>query len=390
MSPARVALVTPTFWPVGSPRQEVLHEFLAVLQEWSTEVVVITERHDPSWSPQFRYREALVRRVDRPLRRPWTRSRFARSIEQSLREIASEWDAILIWTWGSDFPGMVTSLRGLTRQLVACIDRPWGPQLSSAERRQIRLALATCDRRIGNCDLLLDWLGQLDSGLCDGQVVPDSVALSSHDASLRQEGAREQIAALHPLLNFERNQPVAIAVAPMDGDAGAFDLLESWRLVRKKIPRAQLVLGGQGPQSVALWNRIRDLQLQGNVWLAGWFDDWTGMLAAADLYVHADRAPRACPILLRAMGLNRPVLITESEPVVRQFPAGLAESILPVGDRIRMADSILDLLQSADRRRRMAALGRDFVQTHRTRQPLRQWFRELLSTSPLESIPAPL
>jgi polysaccharide biosynthesis protein PslH len=142
---------------------------------------------------------------------------------------------------------------------------------------------------------------------------------------------------------------------------GALILLEKiLPIVRQSIPNLQTLIVGRdpSPELISMGARYKDVTVTGAV------PDVRPYLERADVYVAPLRfASGVQNKVLEALAMEIPVVTT---PVVA---AGLsfdgAEPPLVIGDNaLELANGIIRLLRSADERARLAAAGRQFVETY--------------------------
>lgn len=367
MSSLRVALLTPTFWPVSNRLLAAVRGLGEGLQQAGAEVTIFTEKLEPDWSSRLRFRDWNVVRVERPAARPWSRGRFGKALLKAVSdeltrppEGGQTWDAVLVCDWPEALFALEGQTGKLTDQLLFWFDRP--PPLEARPAA----ALRAWQSGLRGCNLLLSphpraasWLAAL--GETSPEVIwhPDSLAVvePAIPSGATKEASRKTLSEIHPLLNFERNQLLALSAAELSGDAGVFDLLTAWRHVRRDEPRAQLLLVGDGPQARAVWSRIHDWHLQGNVVMPGCFDDHQDLIRAADFYIHPLRGDASCPFLSQALRLGTPCVISHASPWAGELVAGKEAWIFQPGSTPSLLEAVREAVADPARRRSVAQAG---------------------------------
>ncbi|HEY6922104.1 MAG TPA: glycosyltransferase [Steroidobacteraceae bacterium] len=90
-------------------------------------------------------------------------------------------------------------------------------------------------------------------------------------------------------------------------------LIDVFTKVRQSIPRAMLVIAGEGPARESLRHRVASLKLEADVLFAGYLDRNTALLdcyAAANVFAFASRTETQGLVLLEAMAQGAPVVST--------------------------------------------------------------------------------
>lgn len=392
MSPMQVALLTPVFWPVANQTLASVRELADAWRVCGAEVTVFTERLEPDWACRIQYRESRVVRVERPVARPWSRGRFGKVLVKTLSDFpatvpreGSRWDAVVICGWVEALIALDGVSDRLTERLYYWSDRPILQAGQRAQQsRAVQASLQQCSGILSPNPKMQLWLEPIAEGLPEVYCLPE-IGAGEEKFSLGAENrelARKSLAEVHPLLNFERNQLVGLCAAEMSGDAGLFDLLTAWKHLRRDNPRAQLILVGDGIQARALWGRIHDWHLQGNVVMPGCFDDLTEVLQAADFYIHPLRSELTCPILSRALAVGQACLVSNSHPLanvlvdqqdVLQFAPGNVNELSGVLKQISGESSLRQKLGTSGARAFGSAASRESQQ---------QLLRNLLATTP--------
>lgn len=124
-----------------------------------------------------------------------------------------------------------------------------------------------------------------------------------------------------PAIETLRRQPVSKAVRPVQfitcgrlHTVKGFDvLLRALRQLHDDGHRAQLIVGGSGPEQHALLKLRDELQLQEDVEFAGWIDDTQRFLDRGDIYVLSSHTESFGISLLEAMARGLPIVSTRCQ-----------------------------------------------------------------------------
>jgi glycosyltransferase involved in cell wall biosynthesis len=127
--------------------------------------------------------------------------------------------------------------------------------------------------------------------------------------------------------------PVAVCVGRLSRQKGQDLLVEAWPEVLRRVPEAQLVLVGGGPDEEALRSRAR---------VVGEQEDVHSWLAAADVVVQPSRWEGLAYVVLEAMASGRNVVATDVAGMREAL--GDTGTIVPPEDPVRLAEAVAERL----------------------------------------------
>ena len=185
-------------------------------------------------------------------------------------------------------------------------------------------------------------------------VIPNGIDLTGY----RPAGAGDRVHA-RKLLGLE-DVPTVVCVGALTVQKGQQDLLADWPEVRVRVPDAQLVLVGQGPDRAALERIAAELD---GVRFAGGRTDIPLWLAAADVVVVPSRWEGMALVPLEAMASARSVVATDVNGIVDSVPEG-AGAIVPLNDVEALVDALVERLTDEELAEAEGWLGRAHVETH--------------------------
>lgn len=182
-----------------------------------------------------------------------------------------------------------------------------------------------------------------------------------------------------------------INVGRFDEQKGQLVLLDAFRKVVETLPGARLLLVGSATEtreSAAYARRMEKFieanQLQDRVLMPGWRADVTGLLYAADLYIHSalwEGGPLPLA-MLEAMAARLPVIGTDCAGIPEGFVHGEHGIIVNAGDAGALADAIETLAAAgAAKRAELARNARCLVEQHYDLQAANKRFVELICTA---------
>ncbi|MFH9405307.1 glycosyltransferase family 4 protein [Streptomyces sp. NPDC017638] len=169
---------------------------------------------------------------------------------------------------------------------------------------------------------------------------PDEAA-DHDDPDRRRPKVRAELGAI--------DRPLLIAVGSLDRHRGFGVLLDAARLWRESDPVPLVVIAGEGPLRPVLQRRIEDEELP--VRLVGRRDDVPDLLAAADLALLTSRWESRSVLAQEALHARVPLVATRVGGVPDLV--GDAAELVPYGDPVALAGTVLRLLADPGRRARL-------------------------------------
>ncbi|MFM9552179.1 MULTISPECIES: glycosyltransferase [Streptomyces] len=202
-------------------------------------------------------------------------------------------------------------------------------------------------------------------------VIPNGV-----DAGRFHPAAVDTVRAQLPLLSeVDPAAPLVVCVGRLCRQKGQDVLLAAWDEVLRRVPRARLVLVGDGPEG----ERLRALAPEG-VLFAGAVTNAVPWYQAADLVVLPSRWEGMALAPLEAMACGRPVVLTEVDGARESLPSG--QEPVPVEDPAALAGAVARLLLDPLLRESLGHQGRRHVLTthdvRHTNEAVAGVYRELL------------
>ena len=249
-------------------------------------------------------------------------------------------------------PFFYTALaRPFVRQRVHVLFTEHGrhyPDIVSWRRRLTnRLVLSRfADEVHGVCQFSADSLARVDGFTGPISVIRNGIDLSRYPATSRME-ARQR-------LGLPADRTFVTCVARFHPVKDHAMLLRAFARAASDLPKAELLLAGDGPQRGALTGQAADLGIAERVRFLGVRDDVPDVLRASDIFALTSVSEAASLTLLEAMACRLPVVVTAvggNPEIVEHERNGF---LVPRGDDRAAAEAIRYLLQH---RERAAAMG---------------------------------
>ena len=148
--------------------------------------------------------------------------------------------------------------------------------------------------------------------------------------------------------------PIVGTVARLDAIKDQLTMLHAFALMRERVPRAQLLLVGDGPMRVELEAAIARLGLTGAVTITGQRRDIPDLLRLFDVFLLSSQREGTSISLLEAMASGVAPVVTKvggNPAVVRDGIDGL---LVPAADPAALAEAAASLLLDPAKRQRLA------------------------------------
>jgi glycosyltransferase involved in cell wall biosynthesis len=189
-------------------------------------------------------------------------------------------------------------------------------------------------------------------------TIPYGLSLPEPD-----QGRAKRASELRHSLQFE-DRCVIVACSRLSREKGQDVLIRAFAKVAQLHPAAALVVVGSGPESPVLQRLVEDLNLDDKVTFVGWRDDAYDWMALADILVHPAYSESFCQVLLEAMALGKPVIMTP----VGAAPEAIGDNergvLVPAGDVDALSTAVGHLVTDEQARLRLGALARSFAVTY--------------------------
>jgi 1,2-diacylglycerol 3-alpha-glucosyltransferase len=142
-------------------------------------------------------------------------------------------------------------------------------------------------------------------------------------------------------------------------------LVHVFTKVREAIPRAMLVIAGEGPARESLRHLVASLKLESDVFFAGYLDRNTALLdcyAAANVFAFASRTETQGLVLLEAMAQGAPVVST-AELGTRSILKPGCGALVVGENRDEFAAAVIRVLQDDNLQKDLGERGRNYART---------------------------
>jgi len=141
--------------------------------------------------------------------------------------------------------------------------------------------------------------------------------------------------------------------------------IDAIKEVNKKYPKASLIIVGNGPEEDKLRSQVMSHKLQDNIKFESWTDNIISYYKTADLFLLTSNYEGYGMSVIEAMAAGCPVVMTDvgcAGEVVKDRHNGI---VIPVGDKEKLIDSIIKLIEDGERRKRLGKYASESVYNYK-------------------------
>ena len=166
-------------------------------------------------------------------------------------------------------------------------------------------------------------------------------------------------------LELNENDIFLLSIGRLTYQKGHEFLVQAMSKVFSRFPNARAGICGDGPLRPQLEQQIREAGLSSHVTLLGAWEDISPLLASADIFVLPSRWEGLSRALMEAMAAGLPAIATQVDGIKDLITDGVNGLLVPSEDAKGLENSILQLIQDAEMRKRIGAAGQAHVlKTH--------------------------
>ena len=166
---------------------------------------------------------------------------------------------------------------------------------------------------------------------------------------------------LHGEYPIPIDSPIVGVVARLEPEKGHQTLLDAWPAVIAAVPKAHLLIVGEGSQREPLEAQARALGIESSVTFTGRRDDVPAVTAALDVAVLPSYREAQGLSILEAMALSRPVVASAVGGIPEMIENGQTGLLVPPRDPAALAAGIVRLLTDHPYADTLARAARDQV-----------------------------
>jgi glycosyltransferase involved in cell wall biosynthesis len=252
-------------------------------------------------------------------------------------------------------PLILTVQNNLSLNIERRYERKWKRWCKTAEIRLLynrANAVVTVSRGLKKD--MQEWFGIASSRLTVIHNLVDVEAVQ----------AKAQRPVLDTWITDERkkNWPMLVAVGRLVEQKRFDQLLEAFAQLRASQP-VRLVILGKGPLMADLEQQARELEIDDDVYFAGFVNNPWSVMKRADLFVSSSHWEGFSLAHLEAMACGTPLVLTDCDYGPRELIThGQNGVLVPVGDPIALCNAIARLLGNPAQRKALSSAALTYVQ----------------------------
>ncbi len=155
-----------------------------------------------------------------------------------------------------------------------------------------------------------------------------------------------------------------VTACRLNREKGIEHLLAAMPEIRAKNAAARLLILGGGPYEQELRSRASAMGIDDCVRFAGWRDDALEWIAAADVVVQPSECESYCQVLVEALMLGTPVVMTSVGVAPEVMADHRGGRLVPARDSAAIAEAVGELMANPALGPALAKSGRDYVVQH--------------------------
>jgi glycosyltransferase involved in cell wall biosynthesis len=196
-------------------------------------------------------------------------------------------------------------------------------------------------------------------GFPPGQLVsiPTGIDFAAFSPRKSRDAVREE-------LRLREGDFVVLMVGIIRGVKRHEIALKATKQLLAAVPRAQLVLAGEGPMQPDMERLARELGIADRVHFLGHRDDVPDLMAAADVLLLTSRSEGVPQAVTQALGLGLPVVATKVGGVPELIEHERTGLLIPPENPEAAAEALTRIAQDRDWAAKLGTAGREHVLAH--------------------------
>jgi glycosyltransferase involved in cell wall biosynthesis len=186
-------------------------------------------------------------------------------------------------------------------------------------------------------------------------------SLIYNGVDLERYDHQEPCCTLREEYGMDPDSPIVGVVGRLELEKGHPTLLQAWPQVLDAVPKAYLMIVGEGSRLDALHDIARDQGVESHVVFTGRRDDIPAVTAAFDVAVLPSYREAQGLTILEAMALSRPVVASNVGGIPEMITDGVTGLLVPPHDPAELAGAIVRLLRDHQLADLIGRAGHDLV-----------------------------
>jgi glycosyltransferase involved in cell wall biosynthesis len=268
---------------------------------------------------------------------------------------AKRFDVVQTWIFAANTYGRVASrLAGIP--VVVVTEMAVDLWKGRAERWVDRQLGPWCDQLVGNSHAVVQFYHDLG--------IPEHRLVMIYSGACDEEPPGVDHRAVRTGFGFEPEAPLVLFAGRLAQQKRVDDLLKALDLLQHIQPDIRTLIAGDGPLRDQLEEMAHAYHLDSRIRFLGHREDVPTLLAAADVIVLPSLYEGLPNVVLEAMRFRKPVVATAAPGTTEAVIDGQTGLLVPVGDTMRLARAIRDVVRDPALARRLGETGRAYVESH--------------------------
>jgi len=140
------------------------------------------------------------------------------------------------------------------------------------------------------------------------------------------------------------------------------ELVEIMRIVVDHMPKARLIIAGDGPTRIEVERKIEELDLCNNIHLLGIKSNMQEIMCSADVFLLNSTLEGMPLVLLEAMSCRLPIVTTPAGGIPELIRPNIDGIVTKGFEQEEFAQAVIDILEDDSLRKKMANAGRKRVE----------------------------
>ncbi len=357
-------MISPQFRPIVGGYERAAERLSVALTKLGVKVVVITEKRDDHWPAVEQIEGYEIRRLPCLYRRHLHAITSLLSFAGFLLRYGHSFDVWHVHQYGPHAALAIVFGKLLRRPVVLKLTSSASMGISQALGSGIfgRL-LAVLHRQVDMC-LAVSEETRVEAsqfGIAEQRIylAPNGVdGYQFHPVSTQERRTAQRILGLEC-------QRLVLFVGRLSPEKNPLGLLDAWAAIDHSMHSdAMLALVGDGPEEKQIRSKIKALDLEGTVYLAGQRTDVAIWYRAADIYVIASHNEGLSNSMVEALASGLPVISTSVSGASEYIQTTNAGYVVPIDDMPALADAIQNLLSSPEEITRFSLNARQVFEEH--------------------------
>ena len=271
-------------------------------------------------------------------------------------------------------PDIVVSTSGMEKWVIPCIKGPWATvrEIHNVKYYRRREAVSFPGKVLAAICDFLDF--DINVRRFDRIVI-----LTQEDRDLHWSKSKNVSVIPNPLRfsdcrvsSLDNKEVIAVGRLVYQKNFGS--LVRAFSTVRSRFPDWRLSILGEGEERASLERLIKDLSLEGSVFLEGNCDNVKERMLSSSLLALTSRFEGMGVVLIEAMGCGLPVVSYACQCGPKDvITDGVDGFLVPEGDERTLADRICCLIGNEEERKRMGLAARESSSRYALPVVIRQW-----------------